>query len=159
MTPISSSEDRGADGYVIASLKHTHKHHEHITFWGPGYRGYVLALTEDRVGFYSAAHIAKDNVLNDGVTCIAVPWEAVKPLLSPTPFYGTSRGTCAQFYDIPGPVVNNTRENWSALIAASMPRESKVKVKPEVFKGQRRSFALPDAAVAALTQAGARVSE
>lgn len=126
--------------YCIASLKHTNKHHEHITFWGPDWRGYVLAITDERVGKYPLDE-ARDR-LNDGVDCLAVPEAVVKELLSPTPYYGTSRGTVAQWYDIPGPVVDNTRANWNRLIAASLPRENGLKPKPEVFRGQRRSFAI-----------------
>lgn len=129
--------------YIIASLKHTSKHHEHITFWGPNYCGYVLAITDERVGHYSAEFIAADGGhLNDGESCIAVPEHEVAKLLSPMPFYANYKGVAAQFYDAPGPVVDNTRANWNRLIAASMPRASDVKPKPEVFRGKRRSFAL-----------------
>jgi hypothetical protein len=127
--------------YIIASLKHTNKHNEHITFWGPDYCGYVLIIKDGHVGEYSADFVTKDGVLNNGVDCIAVPSEAVKALLSPQPYYACG-GTAARFYDTPGPVVNNTRANWNRLIAASMPRQSTVKVKPEVFRGTRRSFSI-----------------
>lgn len=130
--------------YLIASLKHTGKHHEHITFWGPNYRGYVLALTNGHVGEYSAEFIAADGgQLNNGDCCIAVPADKVKALLSPEPYFRTYKGEAARFYDTPGPVVDNTRANWNALIAASLPRTTAVKPKPEVFRGKRRSFALP----------------
>lgn len=130
--------------YYIASLKHTNKHHEHITFWGPNYRGYVIAITDDRVGSYSAEYIAEDfGHLNDGESCIAVPAEVVKSLLSPTPYFADYKGVARPFYDIPGPVVDNTRANWNRLISASMKEHQRVKPKPEVFRGTRRSFALP----------------
>jgi hypothetical protein len=133
--------------YYIASLKHTHRHHEHITFWGPDYRGYVIAITDERVGGYTAKFIAEDGGhLNDGECCIAVPAEVVKSLLSPTPYFANSRGIAKQFYDIPGPVVNNTRTNWNRLIEASMKEHRRFKPKPEVFRGARRSFALADVA-------------
>lgn len=126
--------------YIIASLKHTNKSHEHITFWGPEWRGYVLAVTDERVGKYSESEVL-DGLLNDGVDCIAVPEDAVKALLSPTPFYQRQDGSKHQFYDIPGPVVDNTRANWNRLIAASLPRNSS-KPKSEVFRGTRRSFGI-----------------
>jgi hypothetical protein len=129
--------------YYIASLKHTNKEHEHITFWGPDYRGYVLAITDERVGRYSADFIAQDGGrLNDGECCIAVPEEVVKSLLSPTPYYANGKGVAQQFYDIAGPVVDNTRANWNRLIAASMADHRRFKPKPEVFRRKRRSFAL-----------------
>ena len=127
--------------YYIASLKHTSRHHEHITFWGPDWRGYVLAITDERVGKYPEEEV-RSGLLNDGEACIAVPEQAVKELLSPMPYYRNGRGEAAQFYDTPGPVVDNTRANWNKLIAASLPRESKVKPRPEVFRGQRRSFSI-----------------
>ena len=134
--------------FYIASLKHTNKHHEHITFWRPDYRGYVIALTDDRVGRYSAEFIAQDDGrLNDGLSCIAVPEDAVKSILSPTPYYAGSSGIARPFYDIPGPVVDNTRVNWNRLIAAGLGGRIYVP-KPEVFRGKRRSFALPEAEVA-----------
>lgn len=130
--------------FYIASLKHTIRSHEHITFWGPDYRGYVIALTDDRVGRYSAEFIAADGgTLNDGECCIAVPEESVKELLSPTPYYANSKGVAQPFYDIPGPVVDNTRANWDRLIAASMQEHRRVKPKPEFFRKVRRSFSLP----------------
>lgn len=135
--------------YIIASLKHTSKSHEHITFWGPDYRGYVLAVKDGHVGRYTAEFIAKDGGhLNDGESCIAVPEEAVMTLLSPEPYFRNYKGAAARFYDTPGPVVDNTRANWNALIAASMTEHRRFKPKPEVFRGQRRSFALqvPEAA-------------
>ena len=128
--------------YLIASLKHTSRHHEHITFWGPDWCGYVLAITDERVGKYPEAEV-QSGLLNDGVDCLAVPEDAVKALLVSTPFYANSQGVDRQFYDIAGPVVNNTRDNWNKLIAASLPRASGIKPKPEVFRGKRRSFQLP----------------
>lgn len=136
--------------YLIASLAHTHRHHEHITFWGPDWRGYVLAITDERVGKYDEAEA--QGRLNDGELCIAAPEDAVKALLVSTPFYANSQGVARQFYDIAGPVVNNTRDNWNKLIAASLPRASGIKPKPEVFRGQRRSFQLPTEQYAAPAQ-------
>lgn len=132
--------------YLIASLKHTSKHHEHITFWGPDYRGYVIAITDERVGRYSAEFIAEDGHLNDGESCLAVPVDEVKELLSPTPYYAQN-GKAVPFYDVAGPVVDNTRQNWNRLIKASMIEGRKHKPKPAVFKGMRRSFAMSAAPV------------
>lgn len=138
----TSTGTEHAGEFYIASLKHTNKHHEHITFWGPDYRGYVIAITDERIGRYSTEYIAQDfGHLNDGESCIAVPAEVVKSLLSATPYYVGYKGIPAQFYDTPGPVVDNTRANWNRLIAASMTEHRRVKPKPEVFRGQRRSFA------------------
>lgn len=134
-----------AQSYMIASLKHTNKWHEHITFWGPDYRGYVLAVTDGHVGLYSAEYIAKDGFhLNDGETCIAVPEDVVKSLLSPEPYFLNYKGEPARFYDTPGPVVDNTRANWNRLIAGSMADGRMYKPKPEVYRKVRRSFALEE---------------
>jgi hypothetical protein len=118
---------------LIASLKHTHKHHEHIVFWGPNHCGYTPVL--EQAGHYGDFDSHK---LNDGESYIAVPFDAVLALAVPTPFYKPG----AQFYDVAGPVVDNTRANWNALLAASLPAGRVVpKPKPEVFRGKRRCIA------------------
>jgi hypothetical protein len=125
--------------YYIASLKHTIRDHEHITFWGPDHRGYRLVVEDGHTGEYTLAEAQR---LNDGLDCLAVPVDAVKALLSPEPYFRTYKGTAARFYDTPGPVVDNTRANWNLLIAASLAEGREHKPKPEVFKGTRRSFAI-----------------
>jgi hypothetical protein len=132
-----------SQAYYIASLNHTSKSHEHITFWGPDYRGYVLAIVPGHVGSYTAEYIAADgHHLSNGESCLAVPKEVVESLLSPQPYFRNGRGVAAQFYDTPGPVVDNTRENWKRLIAAALPVRPGLKLKPEWFRGTRRSFAI-----------------
>jgi hypothetical protein len=123
---------------VIASLKHTNKRAEHITFWRPDHRGYTPIL--ERAGHYDEAAAAR---LNDGLDCLAVPLEVARELTSPTPYYKPG----FKFYDFEGPVVDNTRANWARLIAGSLPagRETD-KPKPEVYRGKRRSFATGGAA-------------
>lgn len=123
--------------YVIASVKHTNKHHEHITFWGKNECGYALAWG-DHLGQYTQEQAEK---LNDGLDCIAVPVEAAKALLSPEPYYQPGK----RFYDTRGSVIDNTRANWNALIKARLPTskprfpvDPNLKVKPEVFRGTRR---------------------
>jgi hypothetical protein len=122
--------------YYIVSLKHTHKYHEHIVFWGPNDCGYT-PVVGTYIGTYGEVRASR---LNDGQSYIAVPVEAVTALLSPEPYYKQD----SKFYDQHGPVVDNTRQNWNALIAArlSAPQGNSVKPKPEVFRGKRRSFAL-----------------
>lgn len=124
--------------YYIASLKHTIKDHEHITFWGPNSRGYVLVVKDGHIGDYDEAEAARH--LNDGMDCIAVPAEIVLSLLSPEPYYARSNGTTHRFYDTPGPVVNNTRANWNALISESLQAGRIHKPKPEPFRGKRRAI-------------------
>ena len=126
--------------YYIASLKHTHTHHEHVTFWGPNRSGYTPVF-----GPYMGQYDLFDAVdLNDGMDYIAVPIEAVEALQAPEPYYKPG----ARFYDQRGPVVENTRANWNAMIAASIQSGREHKPKPEVFRGKRR---------ATLTQATADV--
>lgn len=126
--------------YFIASLKHTNSGHEHITWWGVSHCGYTPVLGE-RCGRYTLEQ-ARD--LNDGYDTLAVPAEALTPLLSREPYYVVgSTGAAALFYDQRGPVVHNTRENWNQLIAASLVEGfPRAKPKPEIFKGKRRSFAM-----------------
>lgn len=127
-----------ADVFYIASLKHTIRDHEHITFWGPGHCGYVLVIKDGHTGEYTLAEAQR---LNDGRDHLAVPAEAVKALLSPEPYFRNGFGVAARFYDTPGPVVDNTKVNWDRLIAASLPGQV-YKPKPEVFRRKRRSFAI-----------------
>lgn len=127
--------------FVIASVKHTSREHAHISFWGPEGRGYILALADVRVGTYTAEQVSKSR-LNDGLDCIAVPFDAVMALRTPTPFFKLRNGQMCPFYDIEGPVVDNTRANWDRLIAASLPRTADVKPKPQVFRGKKRCFTL-----------------
>jgi hypothetical protein len=114
----------------IASLKHTHKHHEHIVFWRPNQRGYTPVLAT--AGHYTDEEAA---TLNDGWHCIAVPQEVVDVLSVPTPHYKPGH----RFYDEPGPVVSNTRANWNVILRQSLTVGRKEpKPKPEVFRGKRR---------------------
>lgn len=127
--------------FYIASLKHTNKGHEHITFWGPDCCGYRLVIAEG-TGRYSLDEAMR---LNNGIDYIAVPVEAVKELLSPEPYFRNYVGVAARVYDTPGPVVDNTRANWNRLIANSLKDgRTAEKVKPEPFRGTRRSFALAE---------------
>lgn len=131
--------------FYIASLKHTNRDDEHITWWGRDHRGYTPVVGE-RCGQYTLAEALK---LNDGFDCLAVPVDAVRELLSPEPYFRMpSELGPGRFYDQRGPVVDNTRANWNRLIAAGL--EGRVyKPKPEIFRRKRRSFALPDAGSAA----------
>lgn len=120
--------------YYIASLNHTHRHHEHIVWWGPNQCGYT-PVVGDYIGRYDAAEAA---TLNDGEVCLAVPVEAVQALLLAEPVLSSG----SRFYDQRGPVVNNERANWTALLAARLAegRTPGVKPKPEVFRGKRRAL-------------------
>jgi hypothetical protein len=129
------------DRYYIASLKHTIRDHEHITFWGPDHRGYVLVIKDGHTGEYTLAGAQR---LNDGIDCLAVPVDAVKALLSQEPYFRNGRGVAARFYDTPGPVVENNRANWNRLIAASLADGRQMKPKPQVFRGTRRAFAITE---------------
>lgn len=140
--------------YYIASLKHTIRDHEHITFWGPNHRGYVLIIKDGHTGEYTLAEALR---LNDGASCIAVPVDAVKALVSPEPYYRRSNGEAHRFYDTSGPVVDNTRANWNRLIAASLTEMREYKPKPEVHRKARRSFALPEAGRASIKGEGGDV--
>lgn len=119
--------------FYIASIKHTHKGDEHITFWARFERGYtpVIGAHAGRYCFGEASS------LNDGLDYIAVPANVVESLLSPEPYWKPG----ARFYDQRGPVIDNTRANWNRLFAASLKdgRETD-KIKPEVFRGKRKSF-------------------
>lgn len=120
--------------FLIASLKHTNKGHEHITWWGRFHRGYTPVVA----GYCGRYCYAEARDMNDGEDYIAVPEPAVIALLSPEPYWKPG----ARFYDQRGPVVENSKRMWDALFAARLIPEGRqfAKPKPEVFKGARRSF-------------------
>jgi hypothetical protein len=125
--------------FYIASLKHTHKGHEHVTWWGRMECGYTPVLGEF-AGRYVFGYAVD---LNDGLDCIAVPVDAVRLLQSPEPYYRPG----GRFYDQRGPVIENSREKWLALIAASLQPGRRYRPKPEPFRGKRRAiFVAGDAA-------------
>jgi len=125
--------------FYIASLTHTGREHEHIGWWGKDWRGYT-PVVGDYVGEYELADAIK---LNDGARSIAVPIEFVRTLLTPEPYF--RRESPARWYDQRGPVVLNSRTNWSALIAASLAEGRQHRPKPETFRGARKAFALAEA--------------
>ena len=121
--------------YYIASLKHTNKGHEHITWWQRFHCGYTSVLGQ-YAGLYCYGEAFE---LNDGRDYIAVPAEAVRNLASPEPYFENRTGL-HRWYDQRGPVVDNTRANWNALLAARLvPERGQFKPKPEVFRGKRRA--------------------
>lgn len=123
--------------YFIASIKHTSKDDEHITWWGPNGCGYTPVVGE-RIGEYDAIEAGR---LNDGCDTLAVPVDVVKGLLSPEPHFRNYKGVAAKFYDQHGPVVDNTLANWRALVVAS---GAKLRIKPAHYRRKvRRSFGLP----------------
>lgn len=129
--------------YYIASLKHTNSAHEHITFWGRFHRGYTQVIG-DRAGLYCYGEAC---TMNNGREYIAVPADVVKRLLSPEPYFMSRRGT-TRFYDQRGPVVDNTAASWATLIRGRLlPEGEQFKPKPEVFKGQKRTYANAGVAV------------
>lgn len=130
--------------FYIASLKHTHKTSEHIVFWARFHRGYTPVLGE-----YAGRYCFGEAVdMNDGFDCIAVPVGIAEALASPEPYFANRAVAAAhRFYDQRGPVMDNTRKNWGALIAASKWVGNQAYVpKPELFRGVRRAIALAEAA-------------
>ena len=124
-------------GFYIASLKHTSKSDEHITWWGRAHRGYT-PVVGDYCGRYT---MDEARSLNDGYDTIAVPADLVVTLLTPEPYFVAYTGVAAKFYDQSGPVVRNTLENWRAIVAGALPGLV-MRTKPEVFCRKPRSFAL-----------------
>lgn len=119
--------------FYIASLVHTSQHHEHITFWARFSKGYTPVI-----GMYAGLYCFGEAVdLNDGLDCLAVPAHVVMGVASPEPFYAPGK----RFYDQRGPAVVNNRSNWLQLIAGSLKDGRQAnKIKPEFFRGKRRSF-------------------
>lgn len=124
--------------YFIASLIHTQREHEHITFWRAEWNGYTPVLGE-QVGEYEEDQALE---LNDGHDSIAVPVDAVRAIQSPEPCYKSG----ARFYADPGPVVENNRTNWNRLFAARLAkgRKEMIQPEPEVFRGPRTAIPCND---------------
>lgn len=118
--------------FYIASLKHTDKGCEHITWWGKNYCGYTPVIGE-YTGEYKLDD-ARD--LNNGGDHIAVPVEIVKGLTSPEPYWKPG----ARFYDQRGHVVDNTRSNWNKLIESSLTDGRKEEPKPRIFRDKKRAI-------------------
>lgn len=129
--------------YYIASLKHTNSGHEHIVWWGRFHCGYTPVLGE-YAGTYCYGEASE---LNDGVSCIAVPVEAVQALMNPEPYYKPGK----RLYDQRGPVVDNTRGNWLALLVERLKPDQpdRQAPRPQTFRGRRATIdGLSDPAVA-----------
>lgn len=125
--------------FYIASLKHTHRDHEHITFWGALHRGYTPVVGGPNAGRYCFGEAVD---LNDGIDYIAVPAEVVQTLMQPEPYFRNYKDEPARFYDQRGGVIDNNRSNWDALIAQSLKAGRHCKPKPELCRIKRRAFAL-----------------
>ena len=134
---------------LIASLVHTCKHHEHIIFWSADWKGYTPVA--GNAGRYDDEVALRR--LNDGLVSIAVPEAVVMALSVPTPMSYAGR----QFYNVAGPVIDNTRANWDALIAGSLLGGRREGVKPKVgrdqlFRGRRNAIPAPRLAMVATTE-------
>lgn len=94
--------------FYIASVKHTHKAHDYITFWRPEDKGYAWPLSWS--GKYNEEQVAEGRAwYHNGEDSIAVPVQVVEKLgVPPKPGMVDN--------DV-GPVVLNTRDNWNTLIA------------------------------------------
>lgn len=101
--------------FYLASVKHTRRDSLHILWWGPGDCGYTPVL--GRAGVYTLEAIkAHPGYYHNGHSTVAVPLVAVAPLCVPQPHVELRHG--GRFYDTPGPVVDNTRENWALLLGS-----------------------------------------
>ena len=92
--------------FYIASVTHTHREHQYVTFWRPEDQGYAWPLSWS--GRYTEEQVLDSlEYYNDGWHTIAIPVDVVQRLAVP-PFKGTIDGDA-------GPVVMNTLENWKVL--------------------------------------------
>lgn len=118
--------------YYLASLKHTSKKHEHITFWGKNHAGYTPVIG-DYIGAYTWDEAIK---ISDGVDTIAFPVELASVLGVPEPRMTNGK----KFYDQVGHCILNDELSWAFIMQHKLVmREPKNKIKPEYFRGKRRT--------------------
>ncbi|RIJ84990.1 hypothetical protein RSP822_18150 [Ralstonia solanacearum] len=110
--------------FIVVSVHHTIRDHEHITLWRPDDRGYTPVVP--RAGLYSREQVtAHLDYYNNGDN-VAVPVSVIE---------GLSVEVKKGFYDEGGPAVPNTRKSWNAIRAA-MQWPTKYPVKPECKRGR-----------------------
>ena len=103
-------------GYLIAHIGHTHKEHEHVTWWKPDSCGYTICI--DKAGLYSEDE-ARRNCSNG--SCIAVPRSVAEQFAKSTPYYRRSDRSLNKLYDGgPHRVVPNAREPWQYLLSGRL---------------------------------------
>lgn len=131
--------------FYIASLNHTGREDQFITFWGWFHRGYTPVIGK-HMGCYCFGEAV---ALNDGINTLAVPVEVIEAIAMPEPFFAC-QGRVTRWFDQRGPVVRNTKGNWKAMLAASFPDGRRVAaVKPEVCTRKAHWFILEDVVQAA----------
>lgn len=113
--------------FFIISVKHTQRQHAYITVWRPNDCGYAYPLSW--AGRYDEASVrAHLDYYNNGHSTIAVPCSVVYAMSVP-PAPGTIDNDA-------GPIIENTRENWHALIVNAIEPPPHA-VRPE-YPGARR---------------------
>lgn len=114
--------------YYIASLKHTRRENDYITFWRPDNAGYAWPLSW--AGKYTAEQVlAEQDYYNNGTCKIAVPCDLVDALGIPT--------APGMVDNDAGPVVLNNRTNWRCLIEFAI-EPPKSKPQPQHPRARRR---------------------
>lgn len=99
--------------YLIAHIGHTHREHEHITWWKPDSRGYTICI--DKAGRYGEDEAS--SICQYG-GCIAVRVQSVDSLARSTPYYRRRDGKLAKLYDGgPHRPVENDAQAWRHLLS------------------------------------------
>lgn len=117
--------------YYLASLKHTNKGHEHIVFWGKNHCGYTPVIG-NYIGAYSFMEAME---ISDGIDTIAFPVEVASTLIVPEPRMKNG----LKFYDQVGSCILNDELSWAFIIQNGIYQPPTKKIKPEYFKGKRRT--------------------
>jgi hypothetical protein len=102
---------------LIAHVGHTHREHEHITWWKPDSRGYTICI--EKAGAY--AEDEAQRICRLDFRLVAVPKHVAEHVCVSTPYYRRSNGTLAKLYDGPSHrPVPNTADAWKHLIEGRM---------------------------------------
>jgi hypothetical protein len=102
--------------YIILHVGHTTKHHEHIQFWAPESKGYVVCI--DKAGRYSEDEARR--ICKDSSESIAVPDGCLDSIVRTTPYYAKNNGSLAKFYD--GDYhrpIRNSKDDWKIILQQS----------------------------------------
>lgn len=122
--------------FLIAHIGHTTANHEHIQFYAPDARGYVICV--EKAERYSEDE-AK-NACNGAQELIIVSEHEAQKIAKTTPYFVTNKGELRKLYDGDShkPIPNN-KESWKFLMNCRV-RTKDRPLKPTPIRGSRAVY-------------------